>query len=370
MSRVAVSMISLLGALGCGSSTARVDPGYDACEREPGVYTLGGAGPTEAGYVDGAAEAARFDGPMALTLGPDNALYVADELNQRIRRIQCDGCDCVTETFAGTGVRGYLDGPALESHFRSPVGITYHNDEFLVVEFGGNRIRRVFQRDGEWHVDTLAGNGVSGHQDGPADTAQFAGLDGITVAADGAIYVAEELNFVVRRIDCSAAPCTVETHAGVQGQSAYTDGPRASAQFGLSADVLAVNGDVLVADWLNHRIRSISGDLVSTFAGSGDEMMNDGALLSAGFAHPRRIAVGPDGALYVADQSNHRIRKIQDDQVITVAGSGDPGPMGGGFTDGLALQAEFDDPSGLAISAGNRIFVADRDNNAIRVIVP
>ena len=148
---------------------------------------------------------------------------------------------------------------------------------------------------------------------------------------------------------------TVSTLAGsTQG---YTDGTGTSAQFSYPTGV-AVDGagNVYVADRYNHRIRKITASgVVSTLAGSGTSGYTDGTGTSAKFDYPTGVAVDGAGNVYVADQNNHRIRKITESGVVsTLAGSTY------GYTDGTGTSAKFNYPFGVAVDGAGNVYVADQ----------
>ncbi len=216
-------------------------------------------------------------------------------------------------------------------------------------------------------VATLAGvPGQPGFVDGPADRAKFGDPYGLAVATDGTVFVSDHTNNVIRRVDSKG---TVTTFAGT-GEPGAQDGATNTATFwGPAGLALDIAGNLYVADALNHRIRRVAPDgVVSTVAGGGPGGMGeggfvDGPALQARFRLPKGIALGHDGAIYVSDTDNHRVRRIADGQVSTYAGTGETGEK-----DGPRGEATFLSISGIALAPDGTIFVADQPGNSIRVI--
>jgi DNA-binding beta-propeller fold protein YncE len=262
---------------------------------------------------------------------------------------------------AGSGVGGYADGAALQARFNFPTGlaISPNGGAIYVADHNNHRIRMI--RDGQ--VTTVAGSGMYGYADGAALQARFNFPSGLAISPNGgAIYVADDVNNRIRMIRDGQ----VTTVAG-SGKEGYADGAALQAQFNIPTGLATSphGGAIYVADYDNNRIRMIRDGQVTTVAGSGMYGYADGAALQAQFNFPSGLAISPNGgAIYVADSGNNCIRMIRDGQVTTVAGSGLKG-----YADGAALQAQFNFPRALAISPnGGAIYVSDCDNNRIRMI--
>ena len=203
-------------------------------------------------------------------------------------------------------------------------------------------------------VSHIAGRGGATFEDGPAMQAQFHSPTGVALDADGNIIVADLSNHRIRKITPEG---DVTTLAG-SGTAGFADGPGTQAQFNNPCGIaLDADGNIIVADQSNHRIRKITPDGdVSTLAGSGAASFADGQGTKAHFQSPTGIALDADGNIIVADQSNHRIRKITPEgDVTTLAGSGSAS-----FADGSGTQANFNSPQGVAVDGDGNIIVIKR----------
>lgn len=260
---------------------------------------------------------------------------------------------------AGTGKPGYFDtSSGLDEEFNDPQGVAAEGDDVYVADRGNNVIRRV-QADGV--VSTFAGS-TSGFGDGKGGMAKFDRPSGIVADDSGSLFVADEFNHRIRKIDISTR--NVTTFAG-SSTAGFSDGLGAAASF-LYPTGLAIDseGNIYVADTGNHRIRKISpeGEVV-TLAGTGTQGFGDGGGNVAKFSSPRGVVVSDTGDIYVADTGNHRIRKISSTGVVsTVSGSGTRG-----YQDGDGGVSQFSEPTGVAM-IGGELYVTDRGNHLIRRI--
>lgn len=210
-------------------------------------------------------------------------------------------------------------------------------------------------------VTTLAGGETAGFADGIGMTARFNHPSGIAVDRMGNVYVSDRENHSIRMITPAGV---VHTFAGT-GQPGADDGFRLEASFnepyGLVFDG---DGNLYVSDVMNHSIRKISMDgQVTTLAG-GRRGYSDRPGDLAMFDHPHGITVDGQSNVYVADTQNQRIRMIAPDGTVsTVAGSG-----GDGFIDGATAVAEFYVPIGIVLDRQGNIYVGDEGNSSIRKI--
>jgi RHS repeat-associated protein len=335
------------------------------------VTTIAGGAGTS-GYTDGNGPDARFKNLSSIAVGPDDTIYVADAGNQRIRMVRPSTGNTPTawivSTLAGNGTAGFADGSAAVAMFNNPQGIAVApNGLVYVADTANNRIRRI-SADGT--VTTLAGDGTPGLQNGSGVQARFNAPQGIAVDSDGNVYVADTGNAAVRKIDAAG---TVTTLAG-DGSVGSNDSPGARFDGLVGIAVEGQNIYVYLADSGNHRIRrlDVSGTVI-TVTGA-ERGFKDGSASQARFAEPSGIAIDSDGQIVIADAVNSLIRSVDPDlaasgsnqAVTTLAGTGIRG-----LTDGAGNVARFFMPRGLAISNSSAIIVADTGNQVLRrVLLP
>lgn len=309
------------------------------------------------GYVDGTGTNARFNNPNYIDFDSLGNLYVTDQVNQRIRKITPSG---VVSTFAGNSTFGFANGLGTAAQFYDPQGITVDpSDNVYVVDSSGNRIRKITPAG---MVTTIAGSntGVAGYAEGTGSAALFSQPIGITSDSLGNVYVSDQINHRIRKITPSGV---VTTFAG-NGTSGSTDGTGNDVRFfyprGLATDN---QNNIYVADNFSQKIRKITpSGVVSTVAGSGAVGHDDGTAASATFNYPSALTVDSAGNIYVSDRSNHLIRKISTNGIVsTLAGN-----LTSGYTNGPASSAQFYYPQGLALDASENLYICDFSNNTIR----
>ena len=269
--------------------------------------------------------------------------------------------DYVVATVAGSATFGLQDGTGPDALFRNPEGVAVApNGDIIVTDRANSSIRRVTP-DGV--VTTILGDGTTGFANGDVSVAKLALPWKSCVDKYGNIFIADRDNHAIRKIDVNGLVSTV---AGT-GVAGYVDGPGAEAKFSQPIDVAVdANGVLYVADNSNHKIRKITPEgVVSTLAGGAAGFI-DGDVATALFRNPSGVAVDGAGNVYVADRLNHRIRKIDitSGQVSTIAGAGTAGSR-----DGLVGEAQFNGPYGVDVDVDGSVIVADLGNNKIRMIV-
>jgi hypothetical protein len=266
-------------------------------------------------------------------------------------------------TFAGTGVSGFANGPAATAKFSGTQDVAFDGaGNLLVLDNGNARIRKI---DASGNVTTFAGSGTRGLVNGPALSAQFEALSGIAVDNDGNVFVSDSLNNVIRKIDLSG---TVTTFAGKKTPAAgsFSDGGPTAARFnGLRRLAFDQSGNLLVSDSSNRRIRKVDPNgNVTTFAGTGGSGSVNGAANVAQFSSTEGITVDATGNVFVAEVGANQIRKIDSSgNVTTFAGSGTQG-----FADGPGATAQFKNPYDVEADGLGNVYVADANNNRIRRI--
>ena len=346
--------------LNAGSFTFNLQ---SASAAEAAVSTLAGlAGVT--GSADGSGSAARFYSPEGVAVDSLGNVFVASGVNRNVRKITPAG---VVTTFAGSaGLTGSADGTGTAARFLAPCGVAVDALNNVYVADGGNNNVRKITPDAV--VTTFAGlAGTEGSVDGTGTDARFFTPCGIATDGLDNVYVADVNNLTIRRITPAGV---VSTLAGLAGVSGNADGTGAAARFALPRSVATDSaGNIFVADTLNHTIRRITpAGVVSTVAGvAGLSGSVDGTGSAARFLFPGGVAVDGAGNVLVADTDNHTIRKMTPTGAVgTYAGTAGAA----GSADGLGSAARFRSPAGIAADAAGNVYVADRSNHTIRKTTP
>jgi uncharacterized protein (TIGR03437 family) len=320
----------------------------------------------------------RFEQISHIALDPSGALYVADTANQRIRRIASSG---IITTFAGIGERLPVDSrtcvptvsaigdgaSAALARLFHPTGIAWHpNGALILADQGNNRIRQI---SSSGIITTIAGNGLHAFY-APQIPATSSGLDwptAVAVDAAGVIYFSELHSGRVARIGPDGRLATVAGSGipGFNGDAGPATNIRLSNPTGIALDS---NGALYIADQGNHRIRKVTPDgSLTTIAGGAAGFAGDGgAATAARLDRPADVKLDGCGNLFVADMNNHRVRRIDPSGVITTV-AGDGVPLRG--SDGVpAGTSSLSLPSGLVVDSAGDVFVVDWGNYLVRRI--
>ena len=242
----------------------------------------------------------------------------------------------------------------LTSDLDTPSAIAFPPDGRLLVADSGRH--SILSIDGSTTL-IAGGDRQPGFADGSPTNARFHGPNGLAIAENGNIYVADTYNDRIRMI----ANGFVSTLAG--GARGFADGSGTSAQFDTPLGLAMWGERLLVADAGNRRIRVVDPDgRVWTLSGNGNEDLVDGFPLQASFVRPTAIAVSPDGAVYVADGNAIRVIGRRSFAFVETISNDRRG-----FSDGNPLAARFNRPSGLAFDDDGRLLVADSDNGLVRI---
>ncbi|GAB4024554.1 NHL repeat-containing protein [Spirosoma gilvum] len=331
------------------------------------INTVAGNGTTDFGGDNGPATSAALNQPAGLALDGNGNLFVADQLNNRIRKIASDG---TITTVAGNGEASFSgdEGPATSAALNSPSGVAVDGPgNLFIVDQGNHRIRKV-STDGT--IRTIAGNGTAdfGGDGGPAVSASLYLPSGVAVDGAGSVFIADVVNQRIRKVSIDGTISTIAGN-GTEGFSG-DGGPAVSASLNLPFGVaLDGSGNVYIADLGNRRIRKVSTDgNISTIAGNGNFVFSGdgGAATAASFTGPSGLFIDGQGNVFIADQANNRIRKVGVNGLISsVAGNGSEGFSGDG---GPASSAALSHPTGIVRDGSGNLLIADQYNNRIRKV--
>jgi sugar lactone lactonase YvrE len=293
-------------------------------------------------FKDGPGSIARFSLPEGITNDSAGNLYVSDFTNGRIRKINSAG---IVSTFstAASGPRGItIDG----------------SNNFVVADNSSHQIKKI---DMSGNVILTVGSS-NGYVDAQGTNAKFSSPNSVVLDGSNNIYLTE--NHRVRKIDASG---NVTTIAGLASGTGNADLQGTNASFnnpwGITRDV---SGNLYVADFSNNKIRKISpSGNVTTFVGSTAGFV-DGQGTNAKLSGPSGLYTDSTGNIYVTENNNFRIRKIDTAaNVTTIAG------WDGGFADGIGTNAKFNQPVAITMDSSGNLYVAEQGpNNRIRKISP
>jgi len=323
-----------------------------SCDFEPTVVTT--ITGNGPGYQDGPISTAKYFYPTAVAIDAQrNAIYIADWQNNCIRIIKNNK----TKTFVG-GVAGDKEGWGTKAQLNTPSGIVLDKQgNLFVVDKYNHKIRKVTP---EGKMTTFAGGNDQGYANGRGTNAKFNSPYGITIDDEGVLYVTDEGNMKIRYIKSDGSVGTIAGSS--QGLRDSNRGSTAQFRYPRGIDI-GPDGALYVADTFNHRIRrvDIRTGRTSTFAGSRFGNSN-GHRLRANLAYPTDVVCDKAGNFFVSDTFNHRIQVVHEDQLFTIAGGRLAGNLDGDYD-----QSRFRYPKGLTIF-NDDLFVVDGFNHSLRKI--
>jgi len=327
------------------------------------------AGNGSAGYSgDGSpCTEAQLSSCSAVAFDGAGNVYIADMGNNVVRKVSTSG---IISTLAGTGVAGYGgDGSlAVSAKLNAPSGVAVDVAGNVYISDNGNNVIRKVQTNGI--ISTYAGKGSAGFSGdgGAATAARLSSPQGIAVDGSGNLYIADGGNNAVREVYASGVITTLAGGgaAGYSGDGSYANFASLSSPSAVAVDP---RGQVYIADNINQVVRLIDTSYVMhTFAGTGypGSYGNGGPATAAELFFPTGVSVYGFGDVYIADQGNNVVRHVNSAGIIsTFAGNGSSGYFGDG---GYATSAELRTPRSVAADGDNRVFIADQSNNVIRIV--
>ena len=367
MRQAVIWCVAALAALSVTITSPSAGSGA-AVQAEGTIVTVAGTGSDGATGDGGSATAAAINHPRGIAVLADGSFVFAQPFIPMVRRVSPDGA---ISTSVGTGERGYAGdgGPATQARLDLVHGVAALPDgSFVVDDMGNNRIRRVWP-DGT--ITTVVGTGENAFRGdgGPAAVAAIALPRGVAARPNGELLIADTGNARVR----SVSPAGVINTVAGTGESGFSGdgGPATAARLRRPFGVAPLpGGGFLIADLDNNRIRRVAADgTIATVAGTGEARFSGdgGPAVAASLNLPHAVATLPDGGFLIADTYNHRVRRVDPSgRITTVAGSGAAGYSGDG---GLATAAQLNLPKALAVLPdGSGFLVGDAANNRVRLV--
>jgi uncharacterized protein (TIGR03437 family) len=344
------------------------------------INTVAGNQGLGSGYSgDGSAAVnAQLGGPVGIFVDKSGNLFIADQNNNVIREVTTDGN---IKTIAGNHTLGYTgdNGAATSAELNKPLGVTLDSSGNVYLTDSGNEVIRKFTVGG--NISTIAGSYIIANQlygfptggyqpdNGVAANAYLNTPVAVAVDASGNVYIADTLNHIIRKVNGTS----ISTIAGQATQSGGNDTGTNALQAHLNSPrgiAVDASGTLYIADTNNNKVLKLSNGALTTVAGTGTAgFSGDGgpANLAQLFA-PRAVAVDSAGNVYIADYTNQKIRMVSTNGIITtIAGNGKSGYGGDG---GPGTSATLSQPSGLAVDSKFNVYVADTNNNVIRILTP
>ena len=368
----AAKWLSLNGPRTCGATFTATGGGGGGTPAGGIITTLAGNGTYGFGGDGGAATAAALSNPVYVASDRAGNIFVSDPDNDRVRRV--DAASGIITTVAGTGVSGFSGdgGPATEARLNTPAGLAVDGaGNLYIADYSNFRIRMVAAGTGI--ITTLAGTGTSGStgDGGPATGAQLASPYALAADAAGNMFIGLLGEARVRRVDAVTGVITTVAGTGTFGFSGDGGLATAAEMNGLYGLAFDGSGNLFVADLYNNRVRRVDATtgIITTVAGTGTMGFSGdgGPATAAALDYPLGLALDGAGNLFVADYNNQRVRMVAaaTGVITTMAGAGTAGFSGDG---GPATEAAVNYPYGLAVDPAGNLYIADSNNSRVRKV--
>lgn len=332
------------------------------------ITTVAGNGMVAFGGDSGSATSTPLENPSDVAVDSTGNIFITEPDNpgSRIRKVS----NGVMTTVAGNGTAGFSgdNGPATSAQLNAPAGIALDPaGNLYIADAFNNRIRKVSNGT----ITTIAGNGNPGFggDNGPATSAQLSTPLGVAVDSAGNVFISDRFADRIRLV--SNGVMTTFAGGGSAFGSSLGDGGLATNARLSEPSGIAVSstGSIYIVDARNNRVRKVSNGVITTVAGGGDTLGDNGPATNAQLSEPWGVAVDNGGNLFIADTYSHRVRKVSNGVITTVAGNGGPSFDGGfGGDSGPATDAKLAFPNGLAVDATGKLYIADTGNNRIRLV--
>jgi len=326
------------------------------------VTNVAGTGMAGEASENSQANTSPLKNPGGVAVDAARNVYVSDTGNFKVRKIASSG---TIATFAGNGETGFSGdgGPASAASLNAAFGLAIDSKSNVFIADRDNfRLRRV---DTNLRISTVAGNGTSFDNGVAATGLLLFQPAGVNVAPDGSLYISDTGSDIVRRVRPDGQAFTI---AGNGGHGFGGDGALAtSAELSFPSNVAFDSvGNLYIADDFNNVIRQVdTTGVITTVAGNRTPGYNGDTIAAtqASLNQPTSIAFDTAGNMYIADSGNHRIRRVSGGVITTVAGTGNPLFFGENVA---AATAALNTPRSVAFDANGNLLIADTFNNCIR----